>query len=150
MQTISYPSKIDAWLGGLLILLALLSAASLGAASVLSRSAPTEALVWAISGACVAAILGLLAWPVRYELRERALVVRFGVFHSHVPFQDILSVRPSHNPLSAPALSLDRLHVETRGGMLLISPSRREEFLRDLAARAGLASEGERLVRKAA
>lgn len=63
---------------------------------------------------------------------------------------EISEVRPTHNPLSSPALSLDRLHVQYGPGFLkavMISPADREGFLEDLAQQAGLKRAGDRLAR---
>jgi hypothetical protein len=93
--------------------------------------------------------LGLVV-PIRYGLGDNQLVVRFGLCHHRVSLADILEVRPTHNPLSAPALSLDRLRVQYGQGFfkaVLISPADRNGFLDDLARTAGLKREGDRLVR---
>lgn len=50
-----------------------------------------------------------------------------------IPISDIIEVRKTHNPLSAPALSLDRLEIKYRvSGRIhktLISPKMQDEFL---------------------
>ncbi len=68
-----------------------------------------------------------------------------------IPLAEISEVRPTSNPLSAPALSLDRLRVQFgRGlvGAVFISPVDRDHFLDELAQKAGLKREGARLVRR--
>ncbi|MCE2616783.1 MAG: PH domain-containing protein [Phocaeicola sp.] len=51
----------------------------------------------------------------------------------NIPISDIIEVKKTHNPLSAPALSLDRLEIKFldrgRKNMVLISPKRQDEFL---------------------
>ncbi len=51
--------------------------------------------------------------------------------------ETITAVELSHNPLSAPALSLDRLKISHTGGlgMGLISPVDPSRFMQDLADR---------------
>jgi hypothetical protein len=91
-----------------------------------------------------------LVFPMGYGISGDRLIVRFGVCRQHVLFQDILEVRPTHNPLSSPALSLDRLHIQFGSGIfkaVMISPTPRERFMEDLANSAGLHREGNRLVR---
>jgi hypothetical protein len=67
-----------------------------------------------------------------------------------IPLGDIVEVRPTRSPLSSPALSLDRLHIRFGEGFFkaaMISPADRQELLGELAARAGLQRDGDRLVR---
>jgi hypothetical protein len=67
--------------------------------------------------------------------------VRFGICRQRIPLADISEVHPTHNLLSAPALSLDRLHVQHGHGLfkaVMISPADRNLFLDDLAQKAGL------------
>ena len=62
----------------------------------------------------------------------------------NVPLKEIKSVLPTWNPLSSPALSLDRLAIKRAHGWdVRISPKERNEFLRELADRAGLEQEGD-------
>ena len=63
----------------------------------------------------------------------------------------IREVRPTTNPLSAPALSLDRLRIDYEEGgrvrSLLVSPKDKEGFLQELRdAVPGSRIEGDRLV----
>jgi hypothetical protein len=108
-------------------------------------------LPWGV--AMVLIVFGIyfgLVFPMRYGLDDTDLLVRFGVCRQRVPLADITEVRPTHNPLSSPALSLDRLHVQYGPGFfkaVMISPADREGFLDDLARSAGLKREGDRLVR---
>jgi hypothetical protein len=57
---------------------------------------------------------------------------------------------PTHDPLSSPALSLDRLRDQYGQSFfkaVMISSADRNHFLDDVAQRAGLQREGDRLVR---
>jgi hypothetical protein len=94
-----------------------------------------------------------LLFPLYYEITPSTLLVRSGWIHREIPLASIQRAFPTHNPLSAPALSLDRLQVEYMQGSLprfvLISPQDRPGFLRDLADRAGdLQVQGDQLVRR--
>ena len=99
------------------------------------------------------AAIGFVVWLVfgtSYTLTDLALRVRSGPFHWTVPYDAITAVTPTRNPLSSPALSLDRIRIRYRGSGfgLMISPESRADFLRDLAARTpGLRLVGDRLVR---
>jgi len=145
-----FRSKVDWWLGLLLVAVPLVELTVLFSAL---RSGEREAVTpGAVGVLVVAAIYGLLLIPVRYGLSDECLVVRFGVVRRRIRLDSIDEVRRTHNPLAAPALSLDRLSIRTdRGpGSSLISPLEREEFLSDLAMRAELARDGDRLVRQRA
>ena len=81
------------------------------------------------------------------------VLVRAAFFRWRVPLDQIIEVFPTHNPLSSPALSLDRLRVNYKrpsGGKswIMISPKDKDRFLDDLAKAAGLEREEHRLVRQ--
>lgn len=134
-----YRSKVDWWP---VPLLAIPPVASL--ISVLSaiRSGDTAETAMGFGAVMfVAAIYGGLVFPMRYGIGDKRLTVRFGLFRQHVELADIVEVRPTRNPLSSPALSLDRLHIQYGRGFfkaVMISPAQRAEFLADLADSAGL------------
>lgn len=143
-----YRSKVDWWLRLLLIALPVIE---INAFLSALRGGEREAVTATAGGVLVvAAIYALLLFPVRYGLSSQELIVRFGVVRRRIRLSSIDEVRRTHNPLSAPALSLDRLAIRTRGQSMssgLISPLEREEFLSDLERRAGLTRDGERLFR---
>ncbi len=145
-----YPSKVDWWLGVLLVALPLMMVLS---AVLLTLSAePGGALIGWLSVAGVAALYVGLVWPVAYELHDDALVIRFGLVRSRIGYDRIRGVRPSRSVLASPALSLDRLAIDVGGPIsTTISPADREGFLEDLAARLPhLRREGDALVSRAA
>jgi hypothetical protein len=143
-----YPSKVDWWL---VPLLCLPPVASIAACVALLLAGNTSGLaVGMASGVLVLGIYFGLVFPMRYGLDDTYLLVRFGICRKRIPLVDIAEVHPTRNPLSSPALSLDRLHVQFGQGpfqAVLISPADRNRFLDDLAQRAGLKREGDRLVR---
>ena len=47
-------------------------------------------------------------------ITDTDLVVRSGPFHWTIPLRSVRSVVPTRNPLSSPAVSLDRLRIEHR------------------------------------
>ena len=129
-----YRSKIDTWL--IAVLVPAMVAA--GAVGLLATASGTPATVW--SGAFIVAIgLGLPWWVLvatHYTFAERELVIRSGPFRWRVPVAEITDVSPTSNPLSSPALSLDRLRIEYgRKRWIMISPRDREDFLRELEMR---------------
>ena len=132
MPSETFPSKIDTWLvlllgtSALLVLFAVGSAARNGGLSVV------VALVAFVLSA------GRPAWimaTTRYDLTDEWLVVRSGPFRWRIAIAEITSVVPTRNPLSSPALSLDRLRIEYgHGRAVMISPRDRAAFLRALEA----------------
>jgi hypothetical protein len=142
-----FRSKIDWWMGLILVALPVIELGGLAAAL---RDGDGEAIMgMAVACGIVAATYGLLVIPVRYGVSSDRLVIRFGVVRRHVDLAAIREVYPTHNPLASPALSLDRLAIRTGDGsfgMSLISPVEREEFLSTLASGAGLVRNNDRLV----
>lgn len=139
-----YPSKIDWWLG---LVLALAPLACLVGALATVRAG--EGIVVSFGGiAFITAIYLGLVFPMRYGVDDESLVVRFGLVRHRIAIAGITEVRPTRNPLSSPALSLDRLRIEYAGGKaIMISPREREAFLADLGTRAKLRASGDRWIR---
>ena len=132
-RTLVFAAKIDAWL------LALIAGSTLvclyAAWSALSEAGQgrwVTALVLLVSAA-------LPAWIVlstSYTLGRTRLRVRCGPFRWTIPLAEIRDVRPTRNPLSSPAPSLDRLRIDYgQRRSVMISPRDKEGFLRELAAR---------------
>jgi hypothetical protein len=85
-----------------------------------------------------------------YTLTDHLLLIRCGPFKYQVPLGEIDLVVPSRSPLSSPACSLDRLLVkwDDQSKRILISPSRKLDFLRELNFRcAQLRLNGNGLIR---
>jgi len=129
-----YRSKVD-WfvkLAALGLVLALLLAARTLQHHPGSGSWPVLAAV-----ACLS--LGLVAWTVLatyYTIDDACLRVRSGPFSWVIDLKDVESITPTRNPLSSPALSLDRLRIDYgRGRSLMVSPADKDTFVRDLMHR---------------
>lgn len=135
MEVIRHRSKVDWWVA--LILVAVpLGGVVAAVAGQLSGDAVDAVVGWvALVG--IIALYVALVWPIEYELHADALVVRFGVVRSRVPYASMRGVRPSRNLLASPALSADRLAIDTGSRLpILISPSDPDRFFDELAARA--------------
>ena len=145
----TYPSRIDPIAGVALAICALsVVGCALGGVLVLPTSA-SAAVTFFACAVGMAALLWIVAWPVRYELGENALVIRFGRMRSEIPYADIREVTPTRSLLAAPALSRDRLLIRARGHDAMISPADKAGFLEALATRApGLVADREHLVRR--
>ena len=134
-----YRSKIDAWL---LAVLALAMAVSLFVTfMIFSTGSP---VAWLVAAVTAGIGVGLPLWlllSTRYTLEPRRLVVQSGPFKWRIAVADITSITPSSNPLSSPALSLDRLRIDYgRSSSLMISPRNKDQFVREIeAARRGAA-----------
>jgi hypothetical protein len=144
---VAFRSKVDWWLAALVIV-----AAEFGPASVWISGEPFP--FWlALSTTAILVLIAVLLVPIRYILEGRTVRIRCGVpqwqFGSFA-VDEVQSVRPTHNPLSSPALSLDRLRVDAGMNTWLISPKDKRGFLKALVnLDAGLQFDGECLVRRA-
>ena len=129
-----YPSKIDAWLG--VVLIGACIAVGL-AFFVAVKSGRPQMIIATLPAVVIGA--GLPIWlmlSTRYTLNDTRLLVKSGPFSWEVPIKSITSVTETSNPLSSPALSLDRLRIEySQGKAVMISPKQKREFLQDLEAR---------------
>lgn len=129
-----YRSRVDWWLG---LLIVAVPATSLVAALALHADGQHgEALIaWAVL-AGVLVLYAAVVWPVEYVLERDALVIRFGIVRSRVPYRSIRSVRPSRSLLASPALSLNRLAIDTGAALpVTISPADASGFLDAIAGR---------------
>lgn len=122
----SFRSKVDAWL---VAVLALSLAFPLVLAVALFRSTPEASVACLISAAFEAVLIALVAVPCRYVLETDHLFIRSGLLKWRIPYKEITSVALSRNPLSSPALSLDRVEIGHRGGFIRVSPLERDEFV---------------------
>ncbi|MFT5432805.1 MAG: hypothetical protein ACI9OJ_003508, partial [Myxococcota bacterium] len=131
MADSSFKSKVDWWVA------LILAAAPISVLAVLLALPSGQGWAGWLSLGLVAAIYGGLVFPMRYVLTADALIIRFGLIRARIAYDDIRRVVPTRNPISSPALSLDRLHIDA-GSPLgpNISPANKAEFLRELVARA--------------
>ena len=82
----------------------------------------------------VGSIYAGVIFPFYYELEDENLLIRFGCVRSRIPYHSIKKVTPTRNPISSPALSLDRLYVDTGNVLSVnISPADKSRFLKYLA-----------------
>jgi hypothetical protein len=147
-----YRSKKDLWLFGL-VWGAVLAPLAVGLFNVVAPGGNVE-LGWALVrvGVVTAAAVVFTTYPLEYEIAAGLLTARSGFMRWRVPLSSIQEVRPSRNPASAPAWSLDRLRVEyLKGGStrtLYLSPEDKAAFLHGLAdSTPGLEVRGDHAVR---
>ncbi|MEN8273136.1 PH domain-containing protein [Acinetobacter seifertii] len=71
-----------------------------------------------------------------YVVENSTLVIKSLVFRWKINIDDIIQIEPTYNPLSSPALSLDRLKISYmkngRVAKVMISPKDKEGFLNTL------------------
>jgi len=116
-----FPSKKDGWLFCLNALVVIACFAPLMADSdyfVLIFTIPLAVfLIW--------------SWfTTGYEVTEKDLFIRSGPFKTKIEIEKIRSIRPTKNPLSAYALSVDRLEIvfDPDYQLALVSPKDKERF----------------------
>ncbi len=148
-MTKTYRSKRDTWLVILLWAGVLLS--MFGSVAYFGSDAPLpqRLAVLGLSVFVVGFVLSLL-YGINYVIQDDELLVGVGPFTQRIPLASIDSVKPSRNPLSSPAASLDRLSIRWNDNRkrVLISPADKMEFMNTLDSRcAHLARVGDELVR---
>lgn len=133
-MTMVYRSEIDTWI---LVVLIISVVVSLGAGALLiSVIGSTKSWLLAILIASPGSILPVwLVATTYYKIEPDHLFISCGPVQTKVPLWEIKSITPTNNPLSSPALSLDRLRIEYgQGKSVMISPRDKERFIRDLNA----------------
>ena len=67
-----------------------------------------------------------------YVIDGDTLVIRSSFLRWRVPIAKIQSITPTGNPLSSPALSLDRLRIDYDGRQIMVSPEEKQRFIEAL------------------
>ena len=69
-----------------------------------------------------------------YIIRPDTLIVRCSIIYdTHIPVNRIVSVRPTRNPIAAPANSFDRLEIRYADhGYIVVSPKDKAGFIANL------------------
>jgi Ca2+/Na+ antiporter len=148
-----YRSKVDWWLG-LVIGMGVVAILAGSISLLFTPSKGGVPNVWIALGMLLMAVFMVwIVFSVRYTITAKDLVVRAACFRWRITLDQVTEVFPTHNPLSSPALSLDRLRINYkrpsgRTGWVMISPNDKDRFLDDLARAAGLDREQNRLVRR--
>ena len=130
METV-YRSKIDLWL-----VIVIVAAPIMLLEFILDGLNTPDTFAELLAAVIVVAELGLLTWlyfSTRYTISGDFLLVKAGPFSWVIPIEDIVSVEPTRNPISSPALSLDRLLIRYgQSAELLISPKDKSGFMLEL------------------
>lgn len=74
-----------------------------------------------------------LWFTTEYIIDGDFLLIKYGPFKNKVPIMEISKIRGTKNPLSAPALSMDRLEITYgRYDLALVSPKEKQLFTEKL------------------
>lgn len=86
-------------------------------------------------------VIWLPIFNTYYLVGNNTLIIRSLVFRWKININDITRIEPTHNPLSSPALSLDRLKIyymkDGKMATVMISPKDKESFLNTLNNSSG-------------
>jgi len=130
-------SKVDGWLVPVMVVSMVGLLAALIAVLVTPTPWPARILVAASSVAVVLLLLSVFRGTY-YTITEKELRIVSGPFRWTVPIDEITAIDPSRNPLSSPALSLDRLKISYgKRKFVLISPSDKAGFMRAMEQARG-------------
>jgi hypothetical protein len=129
----TFKSKVDAWLGTTLVIAIF---AQLGAAAGLVASRSLAALVGAPVLLIGAVFLLWILGTTYYIVSEAEVLIRCGPFKIRIPIDQITKIERTRNPLSSPALSLDRIAISYgSSGYCMVSPKDSDGFLSELRVR---------------
>ena len=124
-----FVSKVDGWV--IAVMLVAIGGMIWALLSVMITETPW--LVRIATAAVTVLVLGLLVslfTRTHYTIADGELRVVSGPFRRTIPLSAITSIEPSRNPLSSPALSLDRLKISYGNKKyVLISPADKTGFL---------------------
>jgi len=128
-----FKSKVDGWLAALVF-----GVPAIGMSIALSgaiRSGDFHPLYVAVPALIVTfAFIAWLFGKTDYRIAGKNLVIRSAFLRWTIPIGDIQSITPTRSPASSPALSLDRLAIRHRGGVILVSPADKAGFIAALRA----------------
>lgn len=110
-----------------------ISAAMIGT-YLLAQGRSADAMILFLTGALAALITIAFTLPCRYTVLEDTLSLRCGLICYQVPLADIQSVEPSRTIMSGPALSMNRVLIQTAKRQYILSPKERDAFIKDLCA----------------
>jgi hypothetical protein len=132
-----FPSKVDWWLAVILIVCPFTVFVGDAVWWYEQRQASPDLSLHFLFFLATVVALTLLVVPVDYSFKPEELLIRSGRMKKRIRYGDIRRVARTHNPMSAPALSVRRLELTLAGGgSTLISPKDMDGFLAELKLRA--------------
>ena len=119
-----FKSKKDLWLG-LLLWISML----VGSIAAIIDGNSLVILIMFLSLLLVAVIW----FGTAYYITDNMLEIQVGPFSNKIDIREIKSIEDSRNPLSSPALSLDRIKIiHGYSKVALISPKEKELFIKEM------------------
>lgn len=149
-ETLTFPSKRDTWL--VVVIWASVVAMVFGIAAPWSARGLSilPVLLTLLLVGAIALMLSAL-YGTRYVIDGQRIAISAGPFRWNIEIRLIESIRPTNDPTSSPACSLDRLEIAWGDAYetIMVSPADKIAFLEAVAARdPALAREGPGLVRR--
>jgi hypothetical protein len=134
IKLLKFKSKIDRWV---LILFAVITAHMLIKIYELTHNYSLNLnFQLIIIYGLVIFLIWMLVFSTYYLIENNQLIVKSMIFRWKINISDITQIESTHNPLSSPALSLDRLRIyymkNGRMTSIMISPKDKEGFLNTL------------------
>lgn len=124
-----FVSKVDGWMIPVMLVAAAGMVWSLVAVMIVETPWPLRIGMVLVTVLVIALLFSVLT-RTHYTVTDKELRVVSGPFRRSISLSDITSIEPSRNPLSSPALSLDRLKVTYgKRKFVLISPADKAGFL---------------------
>jgi hypothetical protein len=130
MAAKKFRSKVDRWILLLILVVIIVQVAAITAA-VAEAGEPgmITSLILVMIG--VVALMLWLLLGTHYTVDRGLIRIVSGPFRWKVPVAEITSVKATRNPLSSPALSLDRLSIRYgKRRRIMISPADKAGFLK--------------------
>lgn len=125
-----FKSRIDRWIYAVLVLSLVVDVALLAIVVVVVPDPVVVTLV-VIGLLATAALIGSILMSTHYTVDKEFLRIVSGPFRFRVRLDDIHSVKATRNPLSSPALSMDRLMIRYgKNRRVMVSPNDRRGFLK--------------------
>lgn len=120
-----FKSKVDIWMAIIFIFVPI---------SMIYGVITEPSAVLLLVTAFIIVLLCILFFGTKYAIEKEELIVYGGIYKKRIPIKQIRSLRPSKNPLSAPAMSIDRIEItfDPHIQVILISPKERELFVKKL------------------
>ncbi len=130
MAAKKFKSKVDRWILVLILVVIVVQVVAVTAAiSEAGEPGMITSLILTMIG--IAALMVWLLLGTHYTVDRGIIRIVSGPFRWKVPVDEITSVRPTRNPLSSPALSLDRLSIRYgKRRRIMISPADKAGFLK--------------------
>jgi hypothetical protein len=124
-----FKSKVDRWLLYLLIAVMVFEVIVMSIAAMQTAD-PRESTFLILAALAIVALLGSMLIGTHYTVDGGTLRIACGPFRWKVPIDAIQSVEATRNPLSSPALSLDRLLIRYGKRRVMVSPADKAGFLK--------------------